>query len=73
MNDSYDISKNSKYSVQPIAGPTVGDLITYLQQFPKEWTIAVPDAKGGYREQTYLHHSNIASVLMSQGQEIEWD
>ncbi len=57
---------------KPIKGQTIGDLIDYLKQFPKDWTIAVPDYDGVIRYDTFVHSTNISTCLISKGEEVEW-
>lgn len=57
---------------QPCKGDRIADLITYLQQFPQDWCISIGDYKGVAREEFFLQDDQIATVLYSRGNEVQF-
>lgn len=51
---------------------TIGELIEFLSQFPKDHLIAIPAIDGACRINIQLEYGNISTILCSTGPEVEW-
>lgn len=56
---------------KPCQGDTIGDLVDYLSQFPRDWSISIHDWKGDIRRHHRLEDHHIATVLTSYGEIVE--
>ena len=55
----------------PCKGPTIGDLIEYLSQFPAAWPIGILSWDNYCKEEPVLEDHHISTVLVSRGERIE--
>lgn len=57
---------------QPCKGSTIGELIEYLQQFPKNYHIGILDKEGVLRTNFFLEDQAICTVLKADGAEYDY-
>lgn len=53
----------------PCTGPTIGEIISYLQQFPPEWPVMIGDSFGS---EPVLINAHIVTVLDSIGPDLSF-
>lgn len=51
---------------------TFGELVDFLSQFPREWSIGAYDAHGVPRKNLIVESTSISTLLSSEGEEIDF-
>ena len=65
--------KGSRYheelDLEPCKGVTIGDLIEYLEQFPKNWPMSIRSPEGHpWGERFVLMNEYVSTVLTQEGE-----